>query len=74
MSLLFPTPHLPPMLTVGTFQILKVFSEKLLKLLRTFQEEQLAEQFGYFNFSLYLVISKAEQIYWLPQPSIKRIA
>ena len=45
MSLLFPTPHVPPMLTVGTFQILKVFSEKLLKLLRTFQEEQLAEQF-----------------------------
>ena len=61
MSLLFPTPHLPPMLTVGTFQILKVFSEKLLKLLRTFQEEQLAEQFGYFNLSLYLVIFRAEQ-------------
>ena len=29
--------------------------------LKTFWEEQLAEQFGYFNFSLYLVIFRAEE-------------
>ena len=29
--------------------------------LRTFWEEQLAEQFWYFNFSLYLVVFWAEQ-------------
>ena len=29
--------------------------------LRIFWEEQLAEQFWYFNFSLYLVIFRAEQ-------------
>ena len=29
--------------------------------LRTFQEEQLEEQLGYLNFSLYLVIFRAEK-------------
>ena len=34
--------------------------------LRTFWEEELAEQFGDFNFSLYLVIFRAEQ--WKKYP------
>ena len=29
--------------------------------IKTFREEQLAEHFGYFKFSLYLVIFRAEQ-------------
>ena len=49
--------------TEEQFKYFNFFSENLLRVdtYKTFREKQLAEQFGYFNFSLYLVVFRAEQ-------------